>query len=275
MKFQTGLLSSKRFKTSQLQVFLADSLTIFWGDWLKLRARLVQVAASGLISPLIYILAFGLGLGSSIKPGSAISGNYDNYLEFILPGMAALSSMTISFGGTTFSICGDRLFSKTFEELLLTPIHPLALHIGRMLAGIVRGLMTSGSVILVAILLTGNWNFLNPLFLLLLVLNCAVFAGLGVIVGLSVRSLESVGLYNNFIIIPMSFLGATFFDPATLPAALKVVVYLLPLTYASMGLRAAANLPLSEFPWYSIPILLLVAIALSLWGGYKFARQQD
>jgi len=273
--FQKTLLSGKRFKTSQLQIFLADSLTIFWGDWLDLRVRIVQVAASGLISPLIYILAFGLGLGSSIKPGSGISGNYNNYLEFILPGMVALSSMTISFGGTTFSICGDRLFTKTFEELLLTPIHPLALHIGKMLAGVVRGLMTSGSVILVAVLLTGNWNFLNPLFLLLVVLNCSVFAGLGVIVGLSVRSLESVGLYNNFIIIPMSFLGATFFDPATLPAALKVVVYLLPLTYASIGLRAAAHLPLSQFPWYSIPILLVRAIALSLWGGYKFAHQQD
>ncbi|MCC5667416.1 ABC transporter permease [Nostoc sp. CHAB 5784] len=275
MTSQRALFSSKKFKTSQLQILLADSLTIFWGDWLDLRVRIVQVAASGLISPLIYILAFGLGLGSSIKPGSGISGNYNNYLEFILPGMVALSSMTISFGGTTFSICGDRLFTKTFEELLLTPIHPLALHIGKMLAGVVRGLMTSGSVILVAVLLTGNWNFLNPLFLLLVVLNCSVFAGLGVIVGLSVRSLESVGLYNNFIIIPMSFLGATFFDPGTLPAALKVVVYLLPLTYASIGLRAAAHLPLSQFPWYSIPILLVIAIALSLWGAYKFAHQQD
>ena len=275
MTFQRALLSSKKFKTSQFKLLLADSLTIFWGDWLDLRVRIVQVAASGLISPLIYILAFGLGLGSSIKPGSGMSGNYDNYLEFILPGMVALSSMTISFGGTTFSICGDRIFSKTFEELLLVPIHPLALHIGKMLAGIVRGLMTSGSVILVAVLLTGNWNFLNPLFLLLLVLNCAVFAGLGVIVGLSVRSLESVGLYNNFIIIPMSFLGATFFDPSTLPVALKVVVYLLPLTYASIGLRAAAHFPLSQFPWYSVPILLGIAIALSLWGSYKFAHQQD
>ncbi|MFM7794549.1 MAG: hypothetical protein ACKO90_43000, partial [Microcystis panniformis] len=42
-------------------------------------------------------------------------------------GMVALSSMAISFGGTTFSICGDRLFSKTFEELLLLPVHPLSL----------------------------------------------------------------------------------------------------------------------------------------------------
>jgi len=259
-------------KPSGLKTLLADSLTIFWGDWLELRIRIVQVAASGLISPLIYILAFGLGLGSSL-PKPAIGSSY---LEFILPGMVALSSMTISFGGTTFSICGDRLFSKTFEELLLVPIHPLALHIGKMLAGVVRGLMTSGSVILVAVIFTGKiWSFLNPLFLLLLVLNSAVFAGLGVLVGLSVRSLESVGLFNNFLIVPMSFLGATFFDPASLPVGLKAIVYLLPLTYTSIGLRSAAYLPLSQFPWYTLPVLLAIAIALSLVGAYQFSHQQD
>ncbi|MBD0266982.1 ABC transporter permease [Pseudanabaena sp. FACHB-2040] len=260
---------------SSLQTLWGDTLTVFWGDWLDLRVRIPQVAASGLVSPLIYILAFGLGLGSAIDQVSTPSAG-DTYLEFILPGMVALSSMVISFGGTTFSICGDRLFTKNFEEMLLYPINPLALHLGKMLAGIVRGMMTAASVILVAVLFTGKvWSFLNPLFLLLLVLNCAVFAGLGVIVGLNVKSLESVGLFNNFLIVPMSFLGGTFFDPATLPTALKVIVYLLPLTYTTVGLRAAAFLPLSEFPWYSFPILLAVAIALAFVGAYQFSHQQD
>lgn len=275
MKSLFSLPFSKALKGSQFQTLFADTLTIFWGEWLDLRSRIVQIAATGLVSPLIYIVGFGLGLGSTLdatmKPAAG-----DSYLEFILPGMIALSSMTICFAGTTFSICGDRLYTKTFEEILLVPVHPLALYLGRMLAGIVRGLMTSFSVILVAVLFTGKvWSFLNPLFLLLLVLNCAVFAGLGVIVGLKVKSLEAVGLCNNFLIVPMSFLGATFFDPATLPAALKPVVYLLPLTYTSIGLRAAAYLPLPQFPWYSLPILLVVAIALALNGAYQFAHQQD
>ena len=250
----------------------ADSLTVFWGDWLDLRVRLTQVIASGLVSPLIYILAFGLGLGSALTAKPPVG---DSYLEFILPGMVALSSMTISFGGTTFSICGERLYSKTFEEMLLLPVHPMALFLGKMLAGVVRGLLTSSSVILIAVLFTRNLNFLSPLFLLLLVLNCAVFSGLGVIVGLNVKSLEGVGLLNNFLIVPMSFLGATFFDPHMLPIVMKAIVYLLPLTYTSTGLRAAAYLPISEFPWYSIPVLLIVALILSGIGAYQFAHQQD
>lgn len=258
-----------------LKALLDDSLTVFWGDWLDLRVRIPQVAASGLVSPLIYILAFGLGLGSSLdRVTQPVVG--DSYLEFILPGMVALSSMVISFGGTTFSICGDRLFTKTFEEMLLYPVHPLALHLGKMMAGIVRGMMTAASVIFVAVLFTGKiWSFINPLFFLLLVLNCAVFAGLGVIVGLNVKSLESVGLFNNFLIVPMSFLGGTFFDPSTLPTALKGIVYLLPLTYTTIGLRAAAYQPWTEFPWYSLPILLIVAIALAYIGAYQFSHQQD
>ena len=265
----------ERIRKLPVSTIVEDSLTVFWGDWLDLRVRIPQVAASGLVSPLIYILAFGLGLGSSIDRIAEPSAG-STYLEFILPGMVALSSMVISFGGTTFSICGDRLFTKTFEEMLLFPVHPLALHLGKMMAGIVRGMMTAASVILVAVLFTGKvWSFLNPLFLLLLVLICAVFAGLGVIVGLNVKSLESVGLFNNFLIVPMSFLGGTFFDPATLPVVLKAIVYLLPLTYTTVGLRSAAYLPLAEFPWYSIPVLVLAAIALSAIGAYQFSHQQD
>ncbi|MCU0570432.1 MAG: ABC transporter permease [Oculatellaceae cyanobacterium Prado106] len=251
---------------------VSDSLTVFWGDWLDLRVRVLQVIASGLVSPLIYILAFGLGVGSALTVKPPVG---DTYLQFILPGMVALSSMTISFGGTTFSICGERLYSKTFEEILLLPVSPLALFLGKMMAGVVRGLMTSSSVLLIAVIFTGQWNFLNPLFLLILVLNCAIFSGLGVIVGLNVKSLEGVGLLNNFLIVPMSFLGATFFDPSNLPLLLKGIVYLLPLTYTSLGLRAAAYLPFREFPLYVIPILLVVAIVLCSVGARQFSTQQD
>lgn len=264
-----------KLKTIEPKTIIADTLTIFWGEWLDLRARIPQIAATGLISPLIYIFAFGLGLGNAIDQSISPPAG-DNYLEFILPGMVALSSMTISFGGTTFSICGDRLFNNNFEELLLLPVHPIALFLGKMSAGVVRGLMTAASVLLVAILFTGKiGSFLNPLFLLILILNCAVFAGIGVIVGLRVKSLESVGLYNNFLIVPMSFLGGTFFDPTTLPMALKLIVYCLPLTYTTMGLRSAAYLALDKFPWYSIPILLFAALVLSFVGASQFANQQD
>jgi len=93
------------------------------------------------------------------------------------------------------------------------------------------------------------------LFLLLLVLNCAVFSGLGVIV-LNVRSLESVGLYNNFVIIPC--LLGHIFDPATLPAASGDRLSAA-LTYTSIGLRTAHS-PVS---WYGASFALCCGRAVS------------
>ncbi len=251
------------------QALIYDSLTVLWGDWLELRSRLTQVIASGLISPLIYILAFGYGLGSTLD-GTPFGGSY---LSFILPGMAALSSMTISFGGTTFSICGDRLYSKTFEEMLLAPISPLALYLGKMLAGVLRGLLTAGAVLAVAILFTGNWRFLHPGVWLLLTLNGMVFAGLGAIVGLKVASLEAVGLANNFAIVPMSFLGGTFFDPSRLGPPLQWLVYALPLTHTSTGLRAIIRG--ETLSWVNVLVLTGVAMGLAWVGGRLFATQRD
>jgi ABC-2 type transport system permease protein len=74
----------------------------------------------------------------------------------------------------------------------------------------------------------------------------------------------------------MSFLGGTFFDPSSLPVALKAIVYLLPLTYTTVGLRAAAYKPLAEFPWFTIPILVVVAAGvLAAIGARQFSTQQD
>lgn len=260
-----------------LRTLWVDSLTVWWGDWLDLRVRVWQVIASGLVAPLIYILAFGVGLGGSLDRGAldTVSGGAPTYLAFILPGMVALSGMTISFAGTTFSICGDRLFTKTFEELLLMPVHPLALFTGKMLAGVTRGMLTAVGVLVVGVVVTQSWGLLHPLTLFVLVLDCAVFSGLGVIAGLNVRSLESVGLLTNFVITPMAFLGATFFDPASLPGVLQVVVYALPLSHASIGMRAAAYQPLSEFPWITVVVLTGIAIALAAVGAYRFSHQQD
>lgn len=60
-----------------------------------------------------------------------------------------------------------------------------------------------------------------------------------------------------------------------MPLAFKALIYLLPLTYTSVGLRAAAYQPLAQFPWYTLAILTGMAIALAVVGAYQFSHQQD
>jgi len=58
-------MKSKKIDNLPLKAILEDTLTIFWAEWLDLRARMAQIASTGLISLLIYVLAFGLGLGNT------------------------------------------------------------------------------------------------------------------------------------------------------------------------------------------------------------------
>jgi ABC-2 type transport system permease protein len=261
-------------KSANTRTLVADTLTVFWKEWLELKRQIVDLIVGGLFLPTIYIIGFGFGLGSTLPPDQTTSiGN--SYLEFIIPGMIAVSSMTISFGNTSYSMFEIRVFRQSFADLLLLPVSYLSLFLGKLLSGTLQGMITSIGVIFIAILFTGRIvSFLNPVFLLILLLTCAVFAGFGMIVGLQAQTLEKIGLYNSFLIVPMIVLSATFFDPTNIPPVLKVIVYLLPLTYASIGLRAAAY-DLSQLPWYVIPILSVSTLVLSMIGVYQFSHQQD
>jgi len=112
--------------------------------------------------------------------------------------MIALSSMTISFGARVFYLRRSPVYQNEMSPCTsLSPVY-------RQNAGGNRaGLMTSGSVILVALVS-------QPFVSAIACTKLCSFSGLGVIVGLNVRSLESVALYNNFVIIPMSFLSDVF-----------------------------------------------------------------
>ena len=85
----TNILSRSRprqIEALPLRTLWVDTLTVFWGEWLDLRVRIPQVAASGLVSPLIYIVAFGMGLGSAIDQVSTPSGNgYDSVAPSFAP----------------------------------------------------------------------------------------------------------------------------------------------------------------------------------------------
>jgi ABC-type multidrug transport system permease subunit len=95
-----------------------------------------------------------------------------------------------------------------------------------------------------------------------LLISCFTFAFLGVLAALLANSYEDMGNFTSFVILPMTFLGGTFFSPAGLPVALEYVLYFLPLTHSSLCLRAEA---LGQaFPWVSLLILTVFALAFFL-----------
>lgn len=236
-----------------------DSCNILWADLVTLKRRWSRYLITTLISPLLYLVAFGWGLGRGINL------NGTSYLEFVIPGIIALTAMTTSFNGASTRLNVDRLYYKSFDECLMAPIGLSSILIGKAMIGVVRGLLSSFAFLSVAMLIAPSIH-IGLLFLAGLLLTCFTFAFLGVLAALLARSHEDMGTFASLILIPMTFLGGTFFSLSQVPAGLKYALYALPLTHSSLFLRAAAlDQPL---PWVSL-LILLIFFAAFLAGGMR------
>jgi len=224
-----------------------DIYAVLWVDLRFLRRHWLRTLATSLVNPILYLVAFGYGLGSGVSFGGV------SYLAFVMPGIIALTAMSSSYGGAGLKLHVDRLFYKCFDEYLMSPISLFSLAIGKTLIGVVRGLISSVAILIVGVLIS-PMLIVSPLFVLVLVGSCFVFSFLGVLIGLVAKSHQDMGTFNTLVILPMTFLSGTFFSLSQLPEAVKAVLYFLPLTHSSECLRAAA---LGQpFPWLSLLALL-------------------
>lgn len=232
---------------------------IFLREMLLYKRRLLRLGylISTMFVPIVYLIAFGFGLGSSVQ----MSGT--SYLDFLIPGLVAMSSMLNSYTWVANALNLDRLYFKTFQVFIQSPISPSSIMIGEVLASVVKGLLTS-SLIIVAGFFTSTRFSLTPLFIVALLLNCFLFANLGVITGMLSRSHEDIGTYSNLFILPMAFFSGTFFPLEKVPAFLKSVIYLLPLTHTNYLIRKTS---LDREGLISLTVLVLYSVVFLLYGS--------
>ena len=237
---------------------LDDILTVMWRDWIVLRRRLKKFILSRLVTPILYLVAFGWGLGKNINMTSG------SYLDFLVPGIIALNTMNVSYMSIT-GVHAERVYHKSLEEYLSAPIEPAAFVIGKILSAVVRALISTALILSVAIIFGASLNFEPLNFLSVVILNSVIFASVCFCAALKVQTYEELAQVNTYLLMPMSFLCGTFFSTAELPPAVRFVIELLPLTHTSQLLRAGFNLP-------SILILLAYAIIL-LWLATRLFKK--
>jgi ABC-2 type transport system permease protein len=205
---------------------------IFLREILIFTRRLLRLGyvVSAFLMPLLYLLAFGLGLGRQVN----ISGG--SYLNFLLPGLIAMSSMINAYTWVANGLTMGRIYFQTFQVYVQAPVSPAAIVWGQVASGVVRGLLSS-IILLVLGLVIGSGLQLNLLFLLSLVVNCLLFSALGVVVGMRAKTHEDTANFSNFFIMPMAFFSGTFFPIKQMPWVLQVIVSCLPLTHTNHLLR--------------------------------------
>jgi ABC-2 type transport system permease protein len=207
---------------------------IFWKDMLLIRKKPWKFLAASMVTPLLYLVTFGWGLGRGMSVGGG------TYLDFMMPGLLALSAMNNSFGPVSTTVNVSKLYTKTIEEILVSPISPWAIALGRAFTGTVRGLF-SACLLMIVGLISGVHMDLSPAFIIVLALTAFCFASGAVAAAMVAKSHEDMSNFNSFVIIPMSFLSGTFFAPDKLPEPFHSMVLVYPLTHASMILRTLAG----------------------------------
>ena len=205
-----------------------------------------------MVAPILYLIAFGLGLGRNINIDSG------TYIDFLVPGILALNSMNISFNSIT-PVHAERVYHKSLEEYILAPISSTAFVCGKILAAILRSLISSSMIVILAFVFGAQLN-LSALFVLVLILNSAIFAGIGFIAAMTIKTYEEMAQVNTYILLPMSFLCGTFFKTSTLPEFVRFFIELLPLTHTSWLLRSLSSG--SKYSILSIATLIIYFVVI-------------
>jgi len=180
-----------------------------------------------LLEPILYLLAFGFGLGGFIP---SIQGQ--SYIAFIAPALVAISVMNGSFFECTFASFVRMYFQKTFDAIVTTPVSVEEVVAGELLWGATRATINT-TIVLAVVAAFGLVS--SPLFLL--VIPLAFFGGLMFAsIAMCFTSLApNIDFFNfpSFLFLtPMFFLCGTFFPLTSLPSAVQgVAMAVLPLTH--------------------------------------------
>ncbi len=231
---------------------------VFLREMLLFRRKLLKLGYlfSAMVVPIIYLIAFGFGLGKSVQLKGV------GYLSFLIPGLVAMSSMNNSYTWVSSALNLNRLYFKTFQVLVQSPIPAFSIMIGEVMAGMVKGLFASSLIILVGFAVSPDFT-IHPLFLSALLLNCFMFASLGVITGMLTKSHEDTATYSNFFIMPMAFFSGTFFPVDRTPPLIKAIIFMMPLTHTNILIR---KLSLDHQALISLGMMTAYAVLFFIYG---------
>ena len=235
---------------------IGEAYRVAWGDLVNMRENFIEVLLSTLIGPLLYLLAFGFGVGG-------IMDEPQDYVLYIVPGIVALNTLSSTFSSVSMKVLVQRLFYMSFDELLLCPLHISAIILGKAMQGVVRALVSCTVLLIVGLLLCPQL-VISPWVFAVILAAGLMFSLLGLLAGLITDRTQNLTLFSSVAVIPMTFLCGTLFDPSTLPAVAAFIIDILPLSPVSSLMRGLM------IPEYGIGLgsiaIIAVYIAL-LYGG--------
>ena len=209
---------------------MRGAYAVFYREMIIIKRRIRKILASYSLSPMLFLIAFGWGMGKKFKVEGV------EYISFMIPGLIAMSSMTHSFDIAS-EINIARFYWHIFDEFMMAPIPSSSIVLGEIAAGMIKGLLSALIIFLLSPLFSVPVR-VNISFIVCLLVNTFMFSAAAVIIAMIVKTHADQAAFNTFVIVPMSFLCGTFFSLKKLPRIPYIIAHFLPLTHSSLCIRA-------------------------------------
>ncbi len=220
---------------------------------------------TNVLDPLIFLFAFGYGLGAVIDQVGGMS-----YLHFVVPGMMGYAAMFAASFKSTISTYARVSLQRTWDAILATPVTLTELMLGEMSWAATKGVFASSCVIVVGAIWGGIGSLSGVLLALpVLALGAVCFACCGLVVTAHAKTWDVFAYFFTFWVTPMFMFSGTFFEVARFPWFVQVIAWVLPMTHLIAVVRPlTAGTPLD--PLAAAGHLAYVA-ALAV-GAFALAR---
>ena len=250
----------------------------YWsgGVWSLLRKEVLrfwkvalQTLGAPMVSSLLYLLIFSHAISGHVRMFGRVP-----YTSFLIPGLAMMSVLQNAFANTSSSLIQSKI-TGNLVFMLLSPLRAGEMYIGYVGASVARGVCVGGGLLAVAWLFVPlEWS--HPLWIAVFaLLGAAMLGALGLIAGIWAEKFDQMAAFQNFLIVPATFLAGVFYSVNALPPFWMAVSHLNPFFYLVDGFRYGFFGVSDVSPWTSLLAGLLGnavcgGIALNwLHRGYK------
>jgi ABC-2 type transport system permease protein len=246
--------------------------TLFYKELLRFWKVGFQTVAAPVLTALLYLLVFGHALEGRVRVYEALP-----YTAFLVPGLVMMTMLQNAFANSSSSLIQSKI-TGNIVFVLLPPISYVEFFAAYVLASVARALVVGAGVLAVTVWFV-ELRLAAPLWALgFAILGGALLGALGLVAGIWAEKFDQLAAFQNFLIMPLTFLSGVFYSIHSLPPAWQMLSHANPFFYMIDGFRYGFFGVSDTAPGLSLALVaasLLIVSAATLWllkSGYKLRQ---
>lgn len=206
-------------------------LTLFGKELLRFWKVSLQTLAAPVLTSLLYLLIFSHAMASHVKVFGSIP-----YTSFLVPGLATMTLLQNAFANSASSLIQSKV-TGNIVFMLLAPLRSIEIFAGYCAASVVRGVLVGATLIAVTAFFV-PLPFAHPVWIVVFaVLGASMLGSLGIVAGMWSEKFDHMAAFQNFIVVPATFLSGVFYSISSLPPFWRAVSSANPFFYLVDGVR--------------------------------------